>query len=776
MIGLIIGNVIDISPTILFLILVASFIVAIISLCVNVSLLNFILILAIILTGILRYEQVTRLFPPHHINHFVEWNEPVTIIGNVVGFPHQRKNRIEVELQVKEIMIKEQRISVCGKILARFWRANFVPDYGDQFKLSGIIQKPRGERNPGEFNYQKYLAANGIYGIVNISNAQDALIQPATNKSSLGYFIFVVKRKFFRSLNELHHGQEQALIKGLLLGERGEISAELQEAFSKCGVIHILAISGLNIGYIGIIFFVLFSLFRFSYQLKIVAVMVSVVFYNMLVGFEPPIVRATLMMIIFLSGRLLQRPTDILNIISTAAFIIILINPQELFQASFQLSFGAILSMVYLYRRIKNICDKWNFFYKLTQNKFGNYLGTLFLVTLAAQLGTLPIVVYYFDRISVIGLLLNLLVIPLSGIIMALGLATMFCSLFSMSLAQLYANTNSICLDFFIQVVEKSGEFRFASVESGKIGWIIIVIFYFLLWIILNLDKKIYRKVLIFSTLVGAMIAIWEPVFLSQKWLQVLFFDVGQGDAALVNFPDGKNLLIDAGPQSDDFDAGKFFIVPYLKRERINRLNTVVLSHADNDHIGGMPAIFQNIQVDQILDSRLYQASSICSTYNRIIDSLQIQHKNPYAGQKLKDFENYGVYILHPGTAFIRKYRDDINNCSIVLKLVYGKIAFLFPGDIEKEAEEVLMNYGEVLRADVLKVAHHGSNTSSTMKWLKLVQPRYAVISVGKQNKFNFPATATLQRLNQLGIKIIRTDVNGAVIFRTDGTKLEWIK
>jgi len=774
--GSTIGYYFDVSPTILCFVVFTVFIASTIFLCVKVSLLNFSLIIAVILAGTLRYELATRVFRHNHIIHFLDLNETVTIQGKVVGFPHSKKNRIEFELEVSELISQKDNIATCGKILVRLWRANLLPDNGDRLQITGKIQEPRGERNPGDFNYKKFLAANGIYGIVNISRPQDLIVVPAVHKKSLAYFIYLVKRKFYRSFNQMHRGQAQALVKGLLLGERGEISPELQDAFSKCGVIHILAISGLNIGYIGIIFFVLFGLLRLNYQAKIIAVIISVFFYNLLVGFEPPIVRASLMMGIFLFGRLLQRRTDPLNVISAAAVIILLINPPELFQVSFQLSFGAILSMAYLYQRLKIIFEKWALFGKLTQTKLGEYLGTLLLVTLAAQLGTLPIVVYYFHRISLIGIILNLLVIPLTGIITALGLATMFFSFVSVTLAQLYANTNTICLELLIRVVEWSSKISFSAITIGRIGLVTVLIFYLMLWSLLNFHRVFYRKVVAFSILTGAMLLTWQAVFQSHNWMQVIFFDVGQGDAALVTFPNGKNMLIDGGPVLEDFDAGEFFILPYLKRERINRLNTVVVSHADNDHIGGIPSILRSLPVDKVFDNGLFNESGICSTYQVIIDSFKIDYQVAQAGYRLTSYENCGVYFLHPGKVFASQFKADINNCSVVAKIVYGNRSFLFPGDIGSEAEKILLCYGELLKADVLKVAHHGSRTSSSEAWLKLVQPEFAVISVGRNNKFNFPAPSVLKRFQQLGIKTIQTDVNGAVIFRTDGTRLERIR
>ena len=773
--GLVIGHFFDASPSVLLLTLFVLSIAAILSLCVKVSALNFVFILAIIVAGFLRLELATRLFPSHHISRFMDSTNALTVSGKVVGFPHRKKDRVEFELKTSELTNRKTRIPTTGKILVRLWRLNITAGYGDNLQITGKIKLPRGERNPGEFNYQKFLAANGIYGIVDVSKPENLAVRPSC-KPPPPYFIFAIKRKFYQTLNDLYPGQAGALIKALLLGERGEIPYQLREAFAECGVIHALAISGLHIGYIGIIFFVLFSLLRFGYQARIIAVIISVFCYALVIGFEPPIVRASLMLGIFLIGKLLQRQTDMLNVISTAALIILLINPLELFQPSFQLSFAAIISIFYLYQRLKTIFEKWSLFDKFARHKCGEYLGTLFLVTLAAQLGTLPIVAYYFGRIPLIAFLLNLFVIPLVGIIIALGFATLLFSLVSVSLAGLYANTNILCLDFLIRVIERVGQFRFAAIEISKIGLMVIAIYYFLLWLILNLNKKAYRKILAYSILLGIILILWQSVFQNRQWMQVIFFDVGQGDAALITFPDGQNLLIDAGEKYENFDSGRYTILPYLRRERIHRLNAVVLSHADDDHIGGMPSIFRGIPVTKIYDSGLFHESEICSSYHAVIDSLKTPRQEISAGERLPEFDNYGVFVLHPGKSFKKNFKHDINNCSVVVKIIYGERSFLFPGDIESEAEAVLINYGSLLKADVLKTPHHGSRTSTTLKWLNCVRPEYAVISVGRNNRFNLPAPSVLRRLQQNGIKILRTDLTGAVIFRTDGKRLERIR
>ncbi len=775
MVGIIIGNFFFVN---LFFLLAALLVLLILILFTMryFSTSNAIfIILAIIIAGLFRYSISTKIFPGNHITRYLDSNERITIIGKVVGFPHQRQNRIEFEMAVDTLIFDSAVHQTNGKILVRVKDFKFDPVYGDKIQLYSKLREPPGERNPGEFNYKKYLAAQGVYGIVTVYRKQHLIKLSSPEHFSFRKTIFGVKAKIQQTINSLYDGKPRTLMQGLLLGERGEIPYELKESFAKCGVIHALAISGLHVGYLLIIFFAIFGLLQIPGRWKIIFVLLSLLFYNLIVGFKPPIVRASLMASLFLFGRLLQRPVDIINIIAAAAVIILFINPLELFQASFQLSFAAILSIVLIYQKLKNLFEKNRLIRKLMQKKFGEYTITLFLVSLAAQLGTLPIVVYYFHRLPVVSILVNLLVIPAVGIVIAYGFASVLFGVICFPVGELFANTSSLCLRFLIWLIETVGRLDFASFEMIAISFWLIAVYYFFLWIFLNLNKRRFQKLLIFSVLVLGNILLWRSVLLSQNWLYVTFFDVGQGDAALVTFPNGENMLIDAGPNLLGFDAGEAFLVPYFKRQGIDEIQTLVLSHADNDHIGGMPAVLRHVRAERIIDTGLYHDSQVCSIYQFLIDSLQLQHQLVNRASFLKMIDGVGVFVLHPGDAFLRQYQHDVNNSSVVLKIVYGERSFLFAGDIEQKAEIVLTYYGDILKSDVLKIPHHGSKTSSTLNLLTQVNPEYAVVSLGKHNRFNFPDSSVINRLKRLKINVLRTDQQGAIIFRTDGKKLERI-
>jgi len=266
---------------------------------------------------------------------------------------------------------------------------------------------------------------------------------------------------------------------------------------------------------------------------------------------------------------------------------------------------------------------------------------------------------------------------------------------------------------------------------------------------------------------------VWQGNARNSNDLEVIFFDVGQGDAALLNFPNGKTVLIDGGPRAFRYDAGKSVIAQYLKREAIHDIDALILSHAENDHLGGFPYILRNFKVREVWDNGHPKDSEIYEEYISLIDSLNIKRRMLRAGDLLEAFNPVKIFVLHPTDDFLGQNSPSNNDGSLVLKVSYGEIDILFLGDVEKSAEFNFFKYGDLLASEVLKVGHHGSNTSSSPFLLEAIQPHYAIISVGQFNKFNHPHPEVLERINRVRAKILRTDQNAAVILKTNGKEIK---
>jgi competence protein ComEC len=254
--------------------------------------------------------------------------------------------------------------------------------------------------------------------------------------------------------------------------------------------------------------------------------------------------------------------------------------------------------------------------------------------------------------------------------------------------------------------------------------------------------------------------------------MKIIFFDVGQGDSALLTFPDNKTMLIDGGDKRFAFDAGEFNIAPYLKRNGIKTLDWVVISHPEIDHIGGIPFMINNFKIGKIIETGIEKDSEIYKELESVIKKKEIPVELKFAGTMFGENDLYRIYILSPTRELISQNYSNTNNYSIVMKVVYGKNEFLFTGDIDGGIERKLERYGGFLQSDVLKVAHHGSKISSTYDFLNKVKPKYAIISLDEYNIYNFPDASVVSRLNNVNAKVIRTDVNGAVLFKTDGRKI----
>jgi competence protein ComEC len=272
---------------------------------------------------------------------------------------------------------------------------------------------------------------------------------------------------------------------------------------------------------------------------------------------------------------------------------------------------------------------------------------------------------------------------------------------------------------------------------------------------------------LLIVLLLFVCIFIWVGVWQKSDVLEVIFFDVGQGDAILILFPYGGNMLIDGGEKIQ----GERVILPYLRKKGIRKIDTVVLTHAHSDHVGGLIPVLKTLPVGLVVESGLPHTTGLYMEFLELIDEKKIPYKMVHRGQELTGFSGVKIEFLNPPHPFLEDGGSDVNNNSVVIKLNYGGVQFLFCADIEKEAERELLNYGSKLRSLIIKVPHHGSKTSSSWEFIKEVNPEAAIISAGRGNRFGHPDSMTLMKYKRVGSEIYRTDVNGAIIISTDGRK-----
>lgn len=713
--------------------------------------------------GMLHYELDERLLPAHHISYFTDIPSPVALEGVVIKPVDRYDQRTVVVVQVDSIWIHYRPFFIRGLVLLTIRGNCHWIRYGDRIVFKGLLQKPRGQRNPGEFDYSHYLRAQKIQAILSLSD-QGFIVRIDEDKGLflLQKIIIPLRNKILNYINLYFDEQHNAILKALIIGDRGDVDIDTQEAFADVGAIHVLAVSGLHVGFIAAGLIGLFRFLRIPSPWRLIPVFICLFFYAMLTGLRASVFRATIFIIVHLFGTVIQRRTNLLNTCAISAIIILAVNPAELFQSGFQLSFAAIVGIALFYNRFDILSRKYFFIFYQKKSLLISSIVSLILLSLSAQITTLPLVVYYFHRIPLFSILVNLIVVPLVALIVCLTMISLSFSFFFSSIGAIFADTIWLLLCLLLKTVQTAHSIPFSYFECFSFSHFFIVYGILISFVVFRNIKRIVIFFLILSN-----ISIWRDVCFKQIGLKVTFFDVGQGDAALYEFPNGKNLLIDTGDCTDYFNAGQMIIAPYLKRNSISSINNMLLTHSHSDHVGGVPYLFENLKIDRLIISRSFLLKTGVK-----IDSLakcyRIKIQNVCAGDTLFIDKNALILVLNPVSEILDNMDDKKlkeNDLSIVLKCIYKNKSFLMMGDAEIEAEKWIMNYDRLLASDVIKLGHHGSETASSEPFRHKVDASYGIVSVGKNNKFGLPSEYLLDCFIKEKTIILRTDSHGAIQF-----------
>jgi competence protein ComEC len=504
--------------------------------------------------------------------------------------------------------------------------------------------------------------------------------------------------------------------------------------------------------------------------------------YGLLTGMALPALRATLMLAVFTVALVCQRQKDLLSSVMLAAFIILTIYPESLFTASFQLSFIGVTALVYV---LPIVPVPQLFRGQDSQEKklhrIGRRLYQFVCASVILSLCTAPVVLYHFHRLTPLGVFANLIAVPLVGFwVLPAGLLALCFIPISHSLAGLIVTLGSIGLDLTLTAASALGHLPWASFWPGSPRVWQVALAYSVFLIPLTKTARRYRFTLAALSL-PVLIASWMiPIHYrsDNSSLRITYLDVSQGNSALVEFPGGRVMLIDGGGfHSGSFDMGQYVVAPFLWYRRITQVDDLLLSHAHPDHFQGLHFIAQHFPVKRFWFNGL-------STHDpRFVDFLEGVVKKRIATlgpEQFSSFQQAGgvqAQLLHPPADFKPRRTvptdKELNNSSLVLRLTYGNVSFLFPGDVERAAEYRLVKLDRLEPVDVLLVPHHGSRTSSSMEFLQRLKPKIAVISVGFNNSFHLPSIQVIERYRSLGVRIYRTDRHGAVTVRTDGDTIE---
>jgi competence protein ComEC len=735
---------------------------------------TFVLYALIVLFGVAKISFDTRIRSNNSIEYFCNQEvQVVTLMGVLKERAVIKKKSVTFIVQAESVVTDGRASAAEGQVIGTISTKKISEgkvaqlQYGKRVHVQGELQLPHGPRNPGEFDYRKYLQLHDIQAQLIIQKDDNITIGEDIDYLSFERFVFRIREWIGRTLDRLVGGEEAKLLKGLVIGERSEMSPEIKSAFIKTGLMHILAVSGFNVGLVALILFAIFSIVRLPHIITTILTCLGLFFFIFLTGAQPSVVRAGIMAITILLGRLFQEKVDFYNVVAFAVITQLLIDTRTLFDIGFQLSFSAVIALAYFYpilmRPFQHLPERWQ------ENIVVKYSFASLAVSLAASIGTLPISAFYFQRISIVGLVLNLIAVPLSGLLLSLGFTVVVAAMFSTWLSAIYASGASTLSSLLLKLTTVSSALPFAYVETS-LSLSGMILCYILLIVVFNIQRKSVQKLLILGVLVVANGLIYMSLFGAvNQSLRVTMLDVGQGDAIFVEFPDGKNMLVDAGPITSSFDAGSRTIVPFLQRQGVKAINKLLVTHPHNDHCGGVPSILRSIHVDEFIGED-YTKSSLAREIHFVLDSLRLTIINDSLVSTIDSYNNSRLYVLFPPEQQLTQNSTNLNNHSVIFKLVYGNTSMLFTGDAEKEAEyRVVHVYRDFLLSDILKAGHHGSKTSSSEGFVNQVKPKIAVVSVGKYNKYHHPSPEVIERLRKMNVQTFRTDEQGAIVLESDG-------
>ena len=692
----------------------------------------------------------------------------ITIYQNSIIEDFQNKNNGK-EVHLKAKVISNSTIKKYNQIyIVKVKNKNFYLrvnkkenlDYGDCIIIKGSFNSPKGKTNYRGFDYKNFLKTKMIYGTVNSNN----IIVLSKNKNIFNE-IFLKIKKLIQSNFE---PKISNVVLGIFLGYTNEISEEIKENFNDSNISHILAVSGMHIGYLILFFSFIFNIFLEKKYSNILIIFFLTVYLN-IVGFSPSVVRATIMMILLLCAKLFHRRNDIWTSLSFSLLIILVYNPFSIMNVGLLFSYSATIGII-LFLRISH-----------TEKKIINTIG----ITISASIFLLPITAVFFNKIPILILFISCISGFFAGIIFILTLILVFFGKITLIIKMVGFFTKSLLL------LTNIG----SNMPLNKIFVVMpnvfeVILYYSVLFIsififsiykhrrkynkvfnkriknLINLLKYRYiQKKKQVKSIVVIVLIFFVTVNLIPKNLKIHFIDVGQGDSCLIITPHNKKILIDGGG-SENYDVGNNTLVPYLLARRIKKIDFIIISHFDTDHVGGLLTVMENLKVENVVISRQGEISENYNKFEQIIKEKHIKVIAVGQVDTLDIEKNLYFDILWPNNDNL--ISDNVlNNNSIVCKMYYKDFSFFFTGDIEEIAEEQILqeyrNNLQILKSDILKVAHHGSKTSSTEEFIDAVKPKIALIGVGEKNTFGHPNDEVIKRLEKLAVKIYRTDQMGEI-------------
>ncbi len=673
------------------------------------------------------------------------------------------------------------------------WR---VPErqvfHGDRIGFRTRMRAPSGSLNPGGFDYAAYLERQGIDAVATVTGP-DAVHVLESGRADGWWAVWNqvdrwrgrIRSAALQSLSQPALG----LYLGIVIGDRGYLDGAIRDEFMVTGTIHLLSISGSHLGLVAIVAFVAFRrgllllpgswLLRLSRRMTAtrmaaLGTIIPVVGYAGLAGAELATMRSLIMVLVALAALCLGHERRVFHALAAAAMLLLLHDPQAVFDISFQLSFVSVLAIAVWILWLKESPMDDDEPIHPVASRVWRWVRDAVTMSGAVTLATLPLVAYYFNQVPWLGVFTNLLAVPITGAgLVPLGLGAGVWQLLAGDATLPFAGLMQWLFDGFVLAVRLAATIPGGEWHVAAPSLTTMVLFYGCLNGALWLkEKRILRGIAIGCVAVILAWWVWSPrLWLDGDRFRVTFLDVGQGDSAVVELPDGQVIVIDGGATYERFDMGRGVVAPYLWNRGIRTIDHLIGTHPQLDHLGGLTWLVRHVSVRQYWGSGEPRDELF---YRRFLEALyekRLAEQVPHEGQEIMSGGPCRLLVLNPPTGqspaadgpTTRKSGSLLNNRSVVTRLECGPHSFLFAADVEREALSRMVRQPLHRSVQVVKVPHHGATSSFDQEWLASLQPEHAIVSAGKHNPYGHPNPTVLESYVEQGIKTFRTDQDGGV-------------
>lgn len=720
------------------------------------------MILLFILCYSISYFQITYLEQSFE-KKYQDAPQEMKVIGTIVSNPSDKEYKTSYILKVESINgdTSYQNTKLLLHVKKQKKEKKYV--YGNQICFIGTFEEPTGQRNKGGFNDKEYLKTKNIYGIIT-ANSKEIQVKKENNSNRIVALANKIATKIEQKANTLLPKKEADIITAILIGKKENLEKEVQDTFKNSSLSHMLAISGMHVSYVIMGVGFLIEKTKIGKKTGNRITIAFLLFFMLLTGQTLSVTRACVMVIYRIVASLHYKKATVLSSITISILILMVCNPYCIFDVGLQLSYGGTIGIVLLYKRFQKIKQKEEKDEQKPIKKYLRKMQEIVKISLSANIILVPIVLYHFNTLSLTFFISNVLATPIIGVLVIGGFVSIIFSFVWNPIGKCFVLVLQFFIQLFYQIAIFTSKLPFSKIYLATPKLSNILLYYLFLFLFLfhpkikekllaKIKKITRKKIIVILLLVSTLIILDKQI---PKNLKIYFIDVGQGDSTLIVTPKGKTILVDGGGSKEEssFDVGESIGMPYLLDRGITKLDYVLISHFDSDHIGGLFYIMKNMKIGKVIISKQGEDSKNYEKFKTIVKEKKMKVIEVKKGDKLNIEKNIKLEILWPKEEQIQE--NILNNNSIVAKLSNPYCSILLTGDIEEIAEkQIVKEYknSNTLKATILKVGHHGSRTSSIQEFLEMVKPNIALIGVGKNNTFGHPNDEVLKRLEKLRCK-----------------------